>query len=437
MNQPLLFRGGRIIDPGRRHDQIGDLLIDSDGILRFLDSSTVISDSDFRIIDTRGMIVCPGFIDLHCHLRQPGFEEKETIASGSRAAAKGGFTTVCCMPNTSPTLDNPETIKLVQDIALHDSPIRVLPIASITMGRQGRELSDFRELSSLGVEGFSDDGVSVSNENLMHNALVNCHGLGLPLIEHCEVPEIAGDGVINEGEVSKKLGLKGIPDAAEEQMVARDIRLGSKTGGWVHIAHASTSGTVELIRKAKLKGIRVTAEVTPHHLTLTEDDITNQGTAAKVNPPLRTQADIEALIEGLNDGTIDIIATDHAPHTKADKACDMVKAAFGISVFETALGSLMMLVHNGRSTLNTLIDKLTRQPALLLGERYGITGMLEDNKLADIVIIDPDREYVVDPEEFISKGKNTPLAGATLKGKVMATISRSEMVFRDEYLDIG
>jgi dihydroorotase len=434
MNKPLLIRDGRIIDPGSGLDMTGDLLIDGEGILRFADTSSDISESEYRIVNAKGMIVCPGFIDLHCHLRQPGYEEKETIASGTRAAAKGGFTTVCCMPNTKPALDNPETIKLVQDIALKESPVRVLTIASITKGRQGEELSDFKALASLGVAGFSDDGSSVNDENLMRKALKACRELNLPLIEHCEVPELAGDGVINQGKVAKKLGLKGIPAAAEEQMVSRDIRLAGETDGWVHIAHASTTRTVEMIRWAKSEGIHVTAEVTPHHLTLTENEVVTRGTAAKVNPPLRAQADLNALIEGLNDGTIDIIATDHAPHTRADKDCDMMKAAFGISVFETALGSLMNLVHDGKITINTLIDKLTRQPALLLGERDGTTGRLENSKPADIVILDPNREWVVDPVKFISKGKNTPLAGTILKSRVVMTISRGELVYRDESL---
>ncbi|HEY95069.1 MAG TPA: dihydroorotase [Dehalococcoidia bacterium] len=436
MNQPLLIRGGRIIDPGSGLDKTRDLLIDEEGILRFIDMNSVIPESDYLIIDASGMIVCPGFIDLHCHLRQPGYEEKETIATGTRSAAKGGFTTVCCMPNTKPALDNPVIIKLVQDIALIESPVRVLPIASITKGRQGQELSDFKTLASLGVAGFSDDGSSVVDENLMRKALEECRELGLPLIEHCEVPELASDGVINQGRVAKKMGLKGIPSAAEEQMVARDIRLAGDTDGWVHIAHASTTRTVELLRWAKSEGIHVTAEVTPHHLTLTENEVVTRGTAAKVNPPLRTQADINALVEGLNDGTIDVIVTDHAPHTRVDKECDIAEAAFGISVFETTLASLMTLVHSNKITLNTLIDKLTRQPALLLGKRDGITGRLEDGKAADLVMIDPNREWVVDPEEFVSKGKNTPLSGVTLKGKVMATVSRGKLVFVDELLSV-
>jgi len=436
MNNPLLIKSGRIIDPGNQLDRTGDLLVDEEGILRFADTYFERSESEYRVINAQGMIVCPGFIDLHCHLRQPGYEEKETIATGTRAAVKGGFTTVCCMPNTNPVLDNPDAIKLVQDMAKNESPVNVIPIASITKGRQGQELSDFKTLASLGIAGFSDDGSSVADESLMRKALLECRELNLPLIEHCEVPQLANNGVINEGRVSSKLGLKGIPAAAEEQMVARDIRLAKETGGWVHIAHASTARTVELIRWAKSEGINVTAEVTPHHLTLTENEVVFRGTAAKVNPPLRAQADIKALLEGLNDGTIDVIATDHAPHTRMDKDCDMTQAAFGISVFETALGNLMSLVHGSKITLYTLIDKLTREPALLLGKRNGITGRLEDGKPADFVVIDPEREWIVDPEEFLSKGKNTPLAGVTLKGSVILTIANGQVVYRDNSLVI-
>jgi dihydroorotase len=336
------------------------------------------------------------------------------------------------MPNTEPPLDDTETIVFVQETAKRESPVRVLPIACVTVGRKGRGLTSLAELAELGVAGFSDDGSPVYDTNIMKKALIMLRDFGLPLIEHCEVPELAGDGVMNEGIVSSKLNLKGIPAAAEEQMVERDIRLARETGGWVHIAHASTAGTVELVRRGKSEGIRVTAEVTPHHLTLTEEKVIDRGAQAKVNPPLRTQTDIDALIEGLNDGTIDIIATDHAPHTKADKEGDMKNAAFGISGFETALGCLMGLVHSGRIPLNTLIEKMTRQPALILGKRDGINGTIEEGMPADLVIFDPEKEWTVNPEDFLSKGKNTPLAGVVLKGKVVATYSKGNQVYRNE-----
>jgi dihydroorotase len=430
MTRPLLIRNGRIIDPGRGIDEAGSLLVNEQGLLQAWESNAS-PGPEFTVIEAGGLVVCPGFIDMHCHLRQPGFEYKETIASGTLAAARGGFTTVCCMPNTEPPLDSPDTVRFVIDTAEREGAVRVLPIACVTRGRKGKVLAQLAELASMGVAGFSDDGSPVYDAGIMRKALEKCRGWGLPVIEHCEVPELAGDGVINEGKVSAELGLKGIPAAAEEQMVARDIGLARETGSRVHIAHASTAGTVELIREAKAVGIGITAEVTPHHLTLTEDEVVRCGAQAKVNPPLRTQRDIDALIEGLNDGTIDIIATDHAPHARYEKKGDITSAAFGFSGFETALGSLMGLVHSSRITLNMLVDRLTRRPALLLGERAGISGTLAEGLPADAVIFDPDKEWVVDPDEFASKGKNTPLAGMTLKGKVVATISKGKLVYED------
>jgi len=433
MVQPLLIKGGRIIDPGRGVDETGSLLVGADGILwQGRGEETPPSRSDYGVLNAHGLIVCPGFIDLHCHLRQPGFESKETIATGTKAAARGGFTTVCCMPNTEPPLDSRDTIEYVRKMADKEGVIRVLPVGCVSKGRRGEELAPLPELASLGVVGFSDDGSPVYDSEVMRRALELSRDLGLPIINHCEDTGLSGDGVINEGAVSERLGLRGIPAAAEENMVARDIELAAITGGWVHIAHVSTAGSVELIRRAKAEGIRVTAEVTPHHLTLTEEKVIDCGTLAKVNPPLRTENDTYALVEGLNDNTIDIIATDHAPHNKADKEGDMNGAAFGISGFETALGSLMSLVHNGDITLHTLVSRLTCQPARILGERRGITGTLAIGAPADIVIYDPDKEWIVNPEEFVSKGKNTPLAGTTLKGKVMATIFNGEIAYKDD-----
>ncbi len=433
MVQPLLIKGGRIIDPGRGVDETGSLLVGADGILwQGRGEETPPSRSDYGVLNAHGLIVCPGFIDLHCHLRQPGFESKETIATGTKAAARGGFTTVCCMPNTEPPLDSRDTIEYVRKMADKEGVIRVLPVGCVSKGRRGEELAPLPELASLGVVGFSDDGSPVYDSEVMRRALELSRDLGLPIINHCEDTGLSGDGVINEGAVSERLGLRGIPAAAEENMVARDIELAGITGGWVHIAHVSTAGSVELIRRAKAEGIRVTAEVTPHHLTLTEEKVIDCGTLAKVNPPLRTENDTHALVEGLNDKTIDIIATDHAPHNKADKEGDMNGAAFGISGFETALGSLMSLVHNGDITLHTLVSRLTCQPARILGERRGITGTLAIGAPADIVILDPDKEWIVNPEEFVSKGKNTPLAGTTLRGKVIATIFSGEILYIDD-----
>jgi dihydroorotase len=287
-------------------------------------------------------------------------------------------------------------------------------------------------MASAGAIGFSDDGNPVLDQNLMQKALEQSHALGLPIIDHCEDTSLTEGGLVNGGAVSAKLGLKGMPAAAEEAMVARDLALAELTGGHIHIAHVSTAGSVELIRRAKEKGVRVTAEVTPHHLTLTEERVLGYNTNAKVNPPLRTQKDIQALIHGLKENVIDIIATDHAPHTRADKLCDFTVAAFGISGLETALGSMMSLVHCGESALPVLIAKLTYEPARIIGEKYGKLSTLATGAPADIAIFDPDAEWVVQPEAFASKGKNTPLAGAKLKGRVMATIYRGKLVYKDD-----
>ena len=427
----LLIHGGHIIDPAQGIDEIGSLLI-TEGKISWLGrgEATPPHPGD-DVLHARGLIVCPGFIDLHCHLRQPGFEEKETIASGTRAAARGGFTTVCCMPNTNPPLDSQATVDYVRSTAAREGLVRVLPIGCISRGRKGQELAPLDELASAGVIGFSDDG-DPANSQLMRQALEHSRVLDLPIIDHCEDKALSKDGQMNEGIVSARLGLKGIPAAAEEAIVARDLALAELTGGWLHIAHVSTAGSVDLIRRAKEKGIRVTAEVTPHHLTLTEEKVIGYNTNAKVNPPLRTKHDIQALIQGLKENVIDIIATDHAPHTKADKACDFKLAAFGTSGFETALGSLMSLVHEGQLTIATLIAKLTSEPSKIIGNKYGKLGSLTVGTPADITIFDPDLEWIVDTKAFASKGKNTPLAGSRLKGKVMAAISQGKLVYKDK-----
>ena len=346
----LLIRGGHIIDPGQGIDQVGDLLI-ADGKIVHLGGKmpTVIASEAKQspVVDATGLVICPGFIDLHCHLREPGFENSETIATGTKAAAIGGFASVCCMANTEPPLDNAAVVDWVRQKARKDSLIGVLPIGCITKGRKGEELTDMAELAEAGVVAFSDDGNPVASSQLMRHAMDYSRDLGLPIIDHCEDKGLSDNGIINEGEMSAKFRLRGIPAAAEEVMVARDLILAKLTKARVHIAHVSTKGSVELIRRAKEEGIPVTAEVTPHHLTLTEERITGESpnkpfdTNAKANPPLRTRDDIQALIKGLEDGLIDAIATDHAPHTLADKNCGLERAAFGISGFETAFGCLM------------------------------------------------------------------------------------------------
>jgi len=446
MPPSLLISGGHLLDPGQGIDKIGDLLITEGKIAWAGDKGPASLQPDLPTIDASGLIVCPGFIDLHCHLREPGFEDKETIATGTRAAARGGFTTICCMPNTNPPLDTQASIDYVKRTAEAQGVVRVLPIGCITRGRQGKELTEMSELADMGAIGFSDDGDPVASSQIMSLAMDYSRDLGLPIIDHCEDKELSNGGLMNDGWVSTRLGLKGIPAAAEEITVARDLALAQLTGASLHIAHVSTEGSVELIRRAKEKGIAVTAEATPHHLTLTEERVMGwqseknnrltYDTNAKVNPPLRTRRDIAALIEGLNDGVINVIATDHAPHTLVDKMCEFGLAAFGISGFETALGCLMALVHNGELDLTTLISKLTLEPAKIIGTKYGELGTLKPGCQADITLFDPNKEWIVSSQDFASKGKNTPFDGYQFKGKVMATVVAGEVVYQDNSVRI-
>lgn len=433
MTRPILIKGGRIIDPGQDVDKTGDLLVTGDKITFPLDKPA----TDCIVIDATGMVVCPGFIDLHCHLRQPGFEEKETIATGTMAAARGGFTTIVCMPNTEPPLDNASAIDYVKAVAAMEGSVRVLPVGCISKGRKGQELAEMAEMAEAGAIAFSDDGAPVADAGLMRQALDYSRIFGRPIIDHCEDIGLSKGGQMNEGIVATRLGLPGIPNAAEESMVARDLALAELTGARLHIAHVSTAGSVELIRRAKERGIPVTCEATPHHLTLTEARVLGYDTNAKVNPPLRTARDVQALVQGLREDVIDIIATDHAPHAEIDKLCEFGFAPFGISGLETALGSLMGLVHAGQLTLNRLIAKLTLEPARIIGKGHGRLGTLAEDAPADITIFDPERPWMVDASLFASKGRNTPLAGTTLQGRVMATIYQGKLVYQDEALKVG
>ncbi len=417
MTNALLIKNARLLDPGQKIDRLGSIFLRDGRIAWWGSKNQYPAGSRFDVLEAEGLVVCPGFIDLHCHLREPGFEEKETITSGAKAAAQGGFTTICCMPNTKPPLDNVETINLVKTRAEKDAVVRVLPIACVTRGRQGKELVEMESLSRAGIAGFSDDGDTVKTEELMRQALVNGKKLGLPIIDHCEDP------------------IGGPPDG-EVIIVARDLKLAEETGGWIHIAHVSTAGSVELIKGAKNKGLKVTAEVTPHHLTLTEDAVIKYGTLAKVNPPLRSIQDRDAMVKALKDGVIDCIATDHAPHASADKTRDFSLASSGISGFETAFGSLMGLVHDEKLTLNELIYKLTTAPAQILSGKFGKLGSLVVGGIVDIVILDPEKEWEVDVKRFASKGQNTPLNGTRLKGKVMATLPKGQIVYKDDSMSI-
>lgn len=440
MPPKILISGGRVLDPSQSLDRIADVLLTEGKIAWIGDIGKAPSQSGLVTIHAAGLVVSPGFIDLHCHLRQPGFEAKETITTGTRAAAKGGFTTVCCMPNTDPPLDSQSSIDYVKKIAAADGVVRVLPIGCITKGRQGKELTDMKELARAGVVGFSDDGNPVPSSKIMHQAMDYAHTLELPVIDHCEDKELTEGGQMNDGWVATRLGLKGIPNAAEEIIVARDIALAQLTGAKLHVAHVSTEASVEIIRRAKEKGIKVTAEVTPHHLTLTEEQVMSKNpgqplaydTNAKVNPPLRTRDDITALIKGLKDGTIDAIATDHAPHTLADKICEFNSAAFGISGLETAFACLMCLVHEAKLDLTTLISKLTLGPARIIGTKYGELGTIRAGCQADITILDPNKEWIVNSRDFVSKGKNTPFDGCQFRGKIVATIVAGKIVHQED-----
>ena len=435
MSATLLISGGRIIDPSQGIDKVADLLITKGKIAWIGDKGKAPSQPDLTSIDATGLIVCPGFIDLHCHLREPGFEDKETIATGTKAAAKGGFTTICCMPNTNPPLDTQTSIDYVKKMTEIEGTVQVLPIGCITKGRQGKELTEMNELAKVGVIGFSDDGDPVSSSRIMSMAMDYSQNLGLPIIDHCEDKELSGGGSMNDGWVSARLGLEGIPKAAEEIIIARDLALAQLTGAKLHVAHVSTEGSVELIRRAKEKGISVTAEVTPHHLTLTEERVMGSqptyDTNAKVNPPLRTKEDIAALIQGLKDGTIDAIATDHAPHTLVDKMCEFGLAAFGISGLETALACLMSLVHGGQLDMKTLISKLAFEPARIISTRYGELGTLKTGCRADVTLFAPNKEWTVNSQDFVSKGKNTPFDGCHFKGRVSMTILSGKVIYGD------
>ncbi len=443
-NRPVLIRGARLIDPSAGTDFVGDLLT-ANGKIAAMQPVIEGRPDQCITIDGAGLVASPGFIDLHAHLREPGFEYKETIASGAAAAARGGFTTICCMPNTDPPIDSESLVEFILRRARDAGYVRILPIGCVTRGRKGGELADLEELASAGAVAFSDDGDPIHDANLMRMALAYSTDLGLPVSNHCQDIHLSGDGVMAEGPVATRLGLPGIPPAAEDAMIARDIALADAIGGRLHIAHLSTSGSLPLLRHAKKLGLNVSAEVCPHHLTITDSwALGAQGkegpselaydTSTKVYPPLRSQADVDALVDALADGTIDCIATDHAPHDTASKQVTYQDAAFGISVLETALGSALKLVHDGRIELPTLIERLTLGPARVLGQGYAPLASLAPGTPADVVLFDPQREWVVDASKFASKGKNTPLDGAKLKGRAFATIAQGEIVYLWEEL---
>ncbi|MEJ7760940.1 MAG: dihydroorotase [Gemmatimonadaceae bacterium] len=424
--RPLLLRGGRVLDPAQSVDEITDLLI-IDG--RIESMGRISGDPDgAEIVDCAGCIVSPGFIDVHCHLREPGREDVETIASGARAAAAGGFTAVCAMPNTDPVTDNQAAVGFIIRQAQRAGAARVHVIGAISVGQRGETLAEFGEMIAAGAVAMSDDGRPVVSAQLMRTALEYARTFGVPVIDHCEEPTLANGGSMNEGMVSARLGLKGIPAEAEEIMVIRDILLARRTGGHVHLAHMSTHGSVELIRWGKDRGINVTAEVCPHHISLTEDRILSYDTNAKMNPPLRTARDVEALREAVKDGTIDMIATDHAPHHYDEKEREFANAPNGIVGLETALAvSVTNLVDTGHIDFATLVDRMSCAPARLFGLPG---GSLARGVPADVTVFDPGMNWRVEASEFVTKGRNTPFGGVNLSGRAVCTIVGGSIVHR-------
>jgi dihydroorotase len=424
--RPILIRGGRVIDPSRGTDGIADVYLE-DGKVASVGQGIGTPDSAV-IIDAAGKVVTPGLIDLHVHLREPGQEDLETVASGAMAAAAGGFSTVCAMPNTDPVTDNQAAVGFIVSQAQRAGKARVYPIGAISLGQRGQQLAEFGELVGAGAVAVSDDGKPVVSSHLMRTALEYARTFGIPVADHCEDPTLSAGGAMHEGLVSTRLGLKGIPSAAEEIMVARDILLAQHTGGHVHLCHMSTRGSVELIRRAKEQGIRVTAEACPHHFTLTHEACEGYDTNAKMNPPLREPEDREAIRQGLRDGTIDAICTDHAPHHYDAKEREFDDAPNGIIGLETALGlAITELVEPGVLTLCSLVDRMSTTPARIFNLQG---GTLAPGTPADVTITDPKAAWTVDPKEFFSRSRNTPFAGRRLTGRAEVTIVRGQIVYQ-------
>jgi len=429
----LYITGGRVIDPSRNYDQTADLLIE-DGIIKKVEKGMK-PPSDAEVIDADGLVVTPGLVDMHVHLRDPGQEYKEDINSGTRAAAAGGFTSVAAMPNTDPVTDDPSMIRYAFDKAAN-TPARVYPMGAVTRGQEGKELAELGRMKKAGAVAFSDDGKPVVDGMMMRNALQYAMGLDALVIVHEEDPALAARGMMHEGTVSSVLGLKGIPSAAEEAMLSRDLLILKITGGKMHVAHVSTAGSVEMLRRAKKEGLNVTAEVTPHHLLLTDRMVKNSGysTNTKVNPPLRAERDRQALWEGLLDGTIDAIASDHAPHHPDDKDMEYDFAPFGIAGLETTLPLMLDEVNSERVkefTLPVLVDRLSTGPARILQLD---SGTLKEGSTADLTILDLNRSYIVDPDSWHSKSRNTPFAGRRLLGAPVYTIVGGRVTMKEGVL---
>ena len=419
----IVIRNGRVIDPGRINGQ-ADVLIQNGKITQVAKGLAVPPGA--TVMDAAGKWVLPGFVDLHVHLREPGFEYKETIQTGTAAAVAGGFTSVCCMPNTSPVNDNQSVTEFILDKARAAGLAHVFPIGAITKGSEGKELAEFGELKDAGCVAVSDDGKPVMNGMVMRRALEYARAFALTVVDHCECLHLSEGGCMHEGLVATEMGLHGVPAAAEDVMVARNLALAELTGGRLHLAHLSTAGSVRMVREAKARGIKVTAEACPHHFLLTDEAVREFNTNAKMNPPLRNRKDVDTIKAGLKDGTIDAIATDHAPHADFEKQREFDYAPFGIVGLETAWGLALTLVDEGLLSVEQVVALLTVQPARAFGLSKGTLAVGAD---ADVTLIDPDAQWVVEPEQFRSKGRNTPFAGWKLKGRVTTTIVGGRVVY--------
>ena len=420
----LLIMNGRIIAPGIKTDHMADLFI-KDGIITPL-SELPDDRRALTVLDAAGSFIAPGLVDMHVHFRDPGFLYKEDLMTGAAAAAAGGVTTAACMPNTSPVIDNAEAIADIISRA-KAAPVTILPYAAVTLGQKGQALTDAAALKAAGAAALSDDGMPVMNAALLREAMKTAQAHDMLIISHCEDEELVKNYAVNEGAVSEKLGIPGRPAVAEALMVMRDVMLAKETGARLHIAHVSTAGSVEIIRRAKTDGVRVTAETCPQYFTLTEDAVLTQGSMARINPPLRTRQDVDAVLDGLLDGTIDAVATDHAPHSAAEKALPLEKAPSGMVGLETSLAlTLTMLYHTGRLPLGRIVELMSTAPSKILGINK---GRLDTGCPADLIIFDPDEPWTVDPDKFRSKSRNTPFKGMALKGKVKYTIAGGKVVY--------
>ncbi len=422
----LLIKNGFLIDPIAGDGRITDVLIENGKIMAI---GNDILDAEAQLIDASGLVVSAGLVDMHVHLREPGFEYKETIETGCAAAARGGVTSIACMPNTKPVIDTPELVEFVKVKASGACGVCVYPIAAVTVGQKGNELTDAQGLAKAGVVALSDDGIPIQSANVMRNALIKARENGLPILSHCEDAEMVCNYAVNEGVISKQLGIPGRPAIAEEIMVMRDAMLAEETQSAVHICHISTARSVDIVRQYKQRGVQITCETCPQYFTLTQDEVLAKGTMARINPPLRTPGDVEAIIAGLQDGTIDAIVTDHAPHSDEEKARSLTEAPSGMVGLETSLAvTLTSLYHTGKMDLPTIVKKMSYEPARILGISKGHLTIGADG---DLVIFDPDELWTVDADKFASKGHNTPFNGCQLKGRVKYTIAGGNIIYKN------